>query len=103
MVTKVAVIEVKQGMEMEFLAGVEKAMPFILRAEGCHGLSLERCIEIPEQFVLRVSWDTVEHNTELFVNSDDFKTWRKLVGHCFANKPKVNHTETLLMSGNQPV
>jgi quinol monooxygenase YgiN len=102
MVTKIAVIEVKQGMEQEFVAGVEQAMPLFLRAEGCRGLSLEQCVEVPEQFYLRIGWESVALNLDLFVNSPDFSAWRKLVGHCFAGKPKVLHTETVLMSRNEP-
>jgi hypothetical protein len=26
-----------------------------------------------------------------FRGSEDFKEWRKLVGHCFAEPPKVEH------------
>lgn len=97
MVFKVAHIEVKHGMEEEFLAGVKKAAPLFLSSPGCRGLSLERSVEFPEQFVLRVRWDSVAHNLELFVNSENFKSWRALVGHCFARKPQIYHTETLFI------
>jgi heme-degrading monooxygenase HmoA len=103
MVTNVAVIEIKPGMEREFVAGVEQAMPLFLRAKGCHGLSLEQCVEIPEQFFLRVRWESAAHNHNLFVKSDEFKVWRKLVGHCFAGKPRVHNAETVLTSSNDPV
>lgn len=101
MVYKVAHIEVRQDMADEFMAGVKKAAPLFLSSEGCRGLSLERSVEFPEQFVLRVQWDSVAHNLELFVNSENFKSWRALVGHCFARKPQIYHTETLFVREEQ--
>jgi heme-degrading monooxygenase HmoA len=101
MITKIAMIEVKPGMEQEFIAGVEKATPLFLCSQGCRGLTLERNLEMPEQFVLRVCWDNVSDNVDLFVNSDNFRAWRALVGHCFARKPHVYYTETLLARGEQ--
>jgi hypothetical protein len=33
----------------------------------------------------------VENHTADFRNSADFQEWRKLVGHCFAQAPQVEH------------
>lgn len=96
MVIEFAEIEVKPGMQREFIQGVENARPIFARAAGCHGITLKQCIEMPEKFVLKVKWDSVAHHTDLFVNSPDFSAWRALVGHCFAGKPNVFHTETLV-------
>ena len=96
MVTEIAQIEVKAGMEAEFEAGVRKAKPVFLRAKGCTGIALHRSVEKPQRYRLMVQWATLENHTVDFRGSEDFKEWRACVGHCFASPPEVEHTETVL-------
>lgn len=96
MVTEIAQIEVKAGMEAEFEAGVAKAKPLFQRAHGCRGMTLHRSIEHPQRYRLMVQWETLENHTVDFRGSEDFKAWRALVGHCFATAPEVEHTNTVL-------
>jgi heme-degrading monooxygenase HmoA len=91
MITEIAQIEVNPGMESEFEAGVKNAEPLFKRAKGCHGMMLERSIEKPSRYRLFVKWGTVENHTADFRGSPDFAEWRKLVGHCFASPPEVEH------------
>lgn len=91
MVTEIAQIEVKPGMEAEFEAGVKNAAPVFKRAKGCHGMELQRSLEKPSRYRLFVKWATVENHTVDFRGSADFQEWRKLVGHCFASPPEVEH------------
>jgi heme-degrading monooxygenase HmoA len=92
MITEIAQIDVKPGMEKEFEAGVAQAMPVFKRAKGCRGLSLEKSIEKPSRYRLFVQWETVENHTVDFRGSADFLEWRKCVGHCFESAPTVEHT-----------
>jgi len=93
MVTEIAQIEVKPGMEAEFEAGVAKAAPVFKRAKGCKAMRLERSIEMPQRYRLFVAWETLENHTVDFRGSPDFQEWRTLVGHCFAAPPAVEHTQ----------
>jgi heme-degrading monooxygenase HmoA len=92
MILEVAQIEVKSGMEREFEAGVEKAAPIFQRAKGCRAMELQRSIEKPSRYRLLVRWETLENHTVDFRGSPGFQEWRKLVGHCFAQPPEVEHT-----------
>ncbi len=94
MITEIAQITVKDGMQAEFEAGAAKARELFRRAKGFHGLELQRGIEKPSQYFLVIKWATLENHTVDFRNSEDFKSWRALVGHCFASPPEVQHTET---------
>ena len=91
MITEIAQIEIRSGMEAEFEAGVKKAAPLFQRAKGCRGMELQRSIEKPSRYRLFVSWDSLENHTVDFRNSADFQEWRKLVGQCFASPPEVEH------------
>lgn len=96
MIQEIAHIDVKPGNEEAFVQGVTSAAPLFQRAQGCRGLSLQRGIESPSSFQLRVDWDTVEQHTVHFRGSEDFQRWRELVAHCFANPPRVEHVHTVL-------
>jgi len=96
MITEIAQIDVKPGMETEFETGVKNAAPIFKRAKGCHGMELQRSFEKPARYRLFVTWETVEHHTKDFRESADFQEWRKLVGHCFAAPPEVEHVRQVV-------
>jgi heme-degrading monooxygenase HmoA len=91
MITEIAQIDVKPGMEPQFEAGVAKATPIFKRAKGCKGMSLQRSHEKPQRYRLLVRWETLQNHTVDFRESADFQEWRKLVGDCFAEPPYVEH------------
>ena len=91
MFIEIAQIDIKSGQESEFEAGVAKAAPYFKRAKGCRSFSLQRSVETPSRYRLFIGWDTVENHTVDFRGSADFQEWRKLVGHCFASPPEVEH------------
>jgi heme-degrading monooxygenase HmoA len=91
MVLEIAQIDVKAGMETEFESGVRQAAPLFRRAKGCKGMELQRSAERPSRYRLFVTWETIENHTVDFHGSADFAEWRKLVGHCFAQPPEVEH------------
>jgi quinol monooxygenase YgiN len=97
MILEIAQIDIKPGMEKDFEAGVKAAAPIFKRAKGCHGMELQRSIEKPQRYRLFVKWDTVENHNVDFRGSPDFQEWRKLVGHCFAAPPEVEHTAQAVM------
>jgi heme-degrading monooxygenase HmoA len=96
MVTEIAQIDVKPGMEREFEEGVEKARPIFRQAKGFRRLGLLRSIEKPQRYRLMIEWETLENHTVDFYGSDNWKAWRALVGHCFAGPPEVDHSSTAL-------
>ncbi|HEY2535073.1 MAG TPA: antibiotic biosynthesis monooxygenase family protein [Xanthobacteraceae bacterium] len=96
MITEIAQIEVKPGMESEFETAVTRAAEIFKRAAGCRGMELLRSIEKPARYRLLVNWETVENHTVDFRGSPDFQEWRKLVGDCFASPPEVEHVERVV-------
>lgn len=91
MITEIAQFDIKAGLEQEFESGVKKAAPIFRRAKGCHSMELHRSTEQPNRYRLFVTWETVENHNVDFRGSPDFQEWRKLVGHCFATPPEVEH------------
>ena len=96
MVLEIAQIDVKPGSEKDFEAAVGKARPLFLRAKGGKGFELHKSIEKPSRYRLLAKWATVENHTVDFRSSPDFQEWRKLVGHCFASPPEVEHVHEVV-------
>ncbi len=95
MITEIAQIDVKPGMEAEFEAGVAKAAPAFKRAKGCHGLVLEKSIEKPSRYRLFVQWETIENHTVDFRGSPDFRVAR-LRRPLLQSPPTVEHVTQVL-------
>lgn len=98
MITEFAEILIKAGTNQQFEAGVAQAVPLFQRARGCRAMRLEKGIEHPDAYRLVVEWETLEDHEVHFRGSEDFQSWRKLVGDFFAEAPRVYHTE-LAVSG----
>lgn len=92
MCLEIAAIEVIAGEETAFESAVAEAAPLFLRAKGCRGMQLQRCVERPSHYRLVVKWETVEDHTVHFRQSEDFQAWRRLAGPHFASPPMVEHT-----------
>jgi len=95
MVTEIAHLVIKAGEEAEFEKKVALAKPHFLAANGCHGVSLSRCVEKPEQYQLFVQWETVDHHMVEFRQSEGFQAWRNLAGPHFEQAPWVEHIEDI--------
>ncbi|MCM1943569.1 antibiotic biosynthesis monooxygenase [Streptomyces sp. G3] len=98
MITEIARIEIHPGQEREFETAVAKALPHFLAADGCDGVDLHRSVEHPSRYRLMVRWETVEHHTVTFRNSEGFAKWRALAGPHFAAPPQVEHVHSVLAS-----
>jgi heme-degrading monooxygenase HmoA len=96
MILEIAQIDVKPGMENDFEAGVKNAAPLFKSAKGCKGLTLQRSHEKPARYRLFIQWETLENHTIDFRGSADFQEWRKLVAHCFASPPEVEHVREVV-------
>ena len=95
MMMEIAQIEITPGMESQFEAGVKQAAPLFKRAKGCTAMMLTRSHEHPQRYRLFVRWATIENHTVDFRGSADFQEWRRLVAHCFASPPQVEHVKEI--------
>jgi heme-degrading monooxygenase HmoA len=96
MIMEIAQIDIMPGMEAQFEAGVKAATPIFKRAKGCSAMMLTRSHENPQRYRLFVRWATLENHTVDFRGSADFQEWRKLVAHCFASPPVVEHVKEVV-------
>ena len=95
MITEIAILTIDPAQAAAFEAAVAQATPLFRAVQGCHGMALERVIEDTSRYHLVVQWDTVEHHTKLFRESEAFRSWRALAGPFFAAPPVVWHTQLI--------
>jgi quinol monooxygenase YgiN len=92
MITEIAHLTIDPANAAAFETAVANAAPAFQSAQGCHSMSLERVIETPGHYRLRVRWETVDHHMVTFRNSGAFQTWRDLAGPFFTAPPVVEHS-----------
>src|SRR3546814_16666494 len=87
-IREIATLEITAGKEAEFEAAVAKAAPLFRNSKGCHGMALERSVETPTRYFLRIDWATIEDHMTGFRESAAFGEWRALVTPYFGNAPR---------------
>ena len=92
MITEIAQIDVKPGMEAEFETGVKNAAPVFKRAKGCHGLELAAFDRKTGPLsAVRQMGDRREPHRSTSAARPTFRSGANIVAHCFASPPEVEH------------
>jgi len=86
-----AVLHVRPGRAEEFEEAFARAQPLIAASRGFRGLTLSRCLERPDVFLLLVRWDSLTDHTEGFRGSAAYEEWRRLLHHFYDPFPVVEH------------
>lgn len=79
------------GHEAGLEAAVAAAVPLFQNSAGSRGLTLERSIDNPTHYRMIVLWETIEHHTVGFRESDAFTKWRELITPAIAQPPAAEH------------
>jgi len=97
MILEHADIRIQPGKQAEFDAAIQRGLDQVIsKAKGFQGYKVNKGIESPERYVLMIFWETLENHTVDFRGSEDFQTWRGMVGQYFANTPTVEHTSNVV-------
>ena len=93
MIVEHALLQIKPGHEAEFEAAFASAKLIIAATPGFQSLTLSRCIERPDTYLLLVQWGRLEDHTEGFRGSEEYQRWRALLHHFYEPMPTVEHFE----------
>jgi len=96
MITEIAQITIDPAQAQAFEHAVAQASDIFRAAAGCRGMRLERMIEDPAKYTLRIQWDSVEDHMVTFRNSEGFQAWRALASPFFVAAPIVEHSREVL-------
>jgi len=95
MILEVAILNVKTGQEADFEVAFATASPIIASMKGYKWHELRRCLEVANQYVLLVEWNTLEDHTIGFRGSEQYQEWRRLLHHFYDPFPTVEHYEAI--------
>jgi heme-degrading monooxygenase HmoA len=101
MILEVAIVNVRKGEEKAFEDAFSQAQQIIASMGGYRSHELKRCIEQHGRYLLLVHWDTIEHHTEGFRNSEAYQKWKLLLHHFYDPFPIVEHYETVNSINNK--
>ncbi|MEU3015230.1 antibiotic biosynthesis monooxygenase family protein [Nocardia asteroides] len=96
MIIEHAVLPVRSGHADAFEAAFAQAYPIIAGMPGFGGLSLSRCVEQPDNYLLLVRWEQLSDHTEGFRGSPEYQRWRALLHHFYDPFPVVDHYTPLV-------
>ena len=98
MIQEVAILKIKPNMNQEFEAAFRQASSIIASMPGYISHSLQKCLEVDNQYLLLVNWQTLEDHTISFRQSQQYQTWKKLLHHFYDPFPIVEHYRNILSS-----
>ncbi|MBT4519145.1 MAG: antibiotic biosynthesis monooxygenase [Halieaceae bacterium] len=91
MILEVAILDVKPDREALFEEAFCRAQEIISGMPGYISHQLQKCLEVPNRYLLLVNWETLEDHTMGFRNSDQYQEWRSLLHHFYDPFPTVEH------------
>lgn len=93
MILEVGFIPVLEDRKAEFETTINAAVENLLsKSEGYLGFTFHGWgIERPNVYMFSVKWETLEHHTVGFRESDLFTQWRAIIGPFFDGAPLVEH------------
>jgi heme-degrading monooxygenase HmoA len=93
MILEHAILPVKPGCGEEFERAFGTAKTIIASMPGFVDLTLSRCLERPDTYLLLVRWDRLEDHTVGFRDSPEYDEWRRLLHEFYDPFPVVEHYE----------
>ena len=95
MILEVAILNVKAGETAAFEAAFAEAQKIIAGMAGYVNHELQKCLEVPNQYILLVRWQTLEDHTVGFRKSAEYQQWKALLHHFYDPFPTVEHYESV--------
>lgn len=95
MIYEIATLHIREGEDEAFVEAVKAAAPYFKASKGCRGLALERSVETPNRYFLKVQWETLEDHTVHFRGAPEFQEWRRLASPFFVSPPSVEHASVV--------
>ncbi|MEY8351411.1 antibiotic biosynthesis monooxygenase [Bacillus cereus] len=98
MILEGAMLQVKEGMELEFEESFRKASHIISSMKGYMSHELNSCIEAKGKYLLLVKWEGLEDHTIGFRQSPEYQEWKNLLHHFYDPFPTVEHFQKVDLS-----
>lgn len=91
MILEVAILNIVAGKQLDFQHAFLRAQLIISRMKGYVSHELQKCVENDHQYILLVTWETLEDHTVGFRGSAEYQEWKALLHHFYDPFPTVEH------------
>ena len=91
MILEVAILNIVPGQADAFEKAFAKAQTIISQIPGYISHELQKCIEVNDQYLLLVKWETLADHEEGFRKSAQYQEWKKLLHKFYDPFPTVEH------------
>jgi len=95
MVTEIAIFTAVTGKEDELGQAILRGTEVVRQHPECKSIRVSRCIEKPGQYMLAVSWTSLEAHTVDFRGGPLFPQWRSHINGLFEGTPVVFHYQDM--------
>ena len=95
MVLEIAEYTAQPGKAGELVRGLLAGREIILRAEGCRGVTLRRCVEDDTRYIFTIEWATLEDHTVRFRGSPAFQEYRACIAGLYVDPIVARHYESV--------
>lgn len=95
MIVEIATLFIKETQLSAFKTAFERAKLVVIDSPGCLSIKMLQGIENPSTFQVLIEWQTLEHHTVIFRESERFTQWRSLISPYFESPPQVEHFEAV--------
>ncbi len=96
MILEVAILDIKPGRSRDFETAFSEAQTIISSMKGYIALQLQKCMEMPNRYILLVNWETLEDHTQGFRESAGYQEWKRLLHPFYDPFPEVQHYQPIL-------
>ena len=91
MILEVAILDIRPGQREQFEGAFSAAQKIISGMPGYQSHQLKMCVEKENRYLLLVNWESLEHHTVGFRESEQYLEWKKLLHHFYDPFPEVEH------------
>lgn len=97
MILEVAILNIRPGQNALFETAFAQAQTIISASPGYISHQLQQCLEIENQYILLVQWESVEAHEIGFRQSAGYQEWKKLLHHFYDPFPAVHHYQLVTL------
>ena len=85
--------KIQKERRREFENSYEKAAKSLKASSHCLRYELSHCLEEPDNYILRIEWDSQDGHLKGFRTSPEFQTFFEAVRSFFGNIEEMRHYE----------
>lgn len=88
---EMAILNIKKDKANAFEKDFKIASQYIISCDGYLSHQLKKCIEVNNQYLLLVHWESIEDHEIGFRGSSKYIEWKRLLHHYYDPFPTVEH------------